>query len=99
MIGFTGGSRVRQSLIGAEITCGDHLVALLSAACVLLDLPQEQARVAWPWLPENFRLAAGDSLALEADEVEALENVDRARKWIITSSYPSRYSSILAGIH
>jgi acyl-coenzyme A thioesterase PaaI-like protein len=44
----------------------------------MLDLPEERARAAWPWLPENFRPPAEDSPALEADEVEALEICARA---------------------
>lgn len=77
-VGFTGRSRVKQSLVSANIKCGGTPVAYLSAACVLLDLPEDRARTPWPWLPEDFRLAPQQSIELDADELAALEACERA---------------------
>jgi acyl-coenzyme A thioesterase PaaI-like protein len=69
---------VKQSLLGANIKCGGTPVAYLSAACVLLELPQERVRTPWPWLPEDFRLEPQHPIALDPAELAALDVCERA---------------------
>lgn len=71
-MGFSEKSRVRQSLVGAEIKAGRRLIGHAIASCVLLDLPQDQARQPWPWLPEEFRMESLEGLSLDEAETQAL---------------------------
>lgn len=71
-MGFSEKSRVRQSLVGAEIKAGRRSIGHVIASCVLLDLPQGQARQPWPWLPEGLRMESLEGLSLDDSEEEAL---------------------------
>ena len=77
-VAFSETSRVRQSLVSAAVKSGETLVGHASAACVLLALTEDRARVPWPWLPEGFRLEARDSMAFDANELLALEACELA---------------------
>jgi len=78
--GFAGScetSRVRQSLITEVIKSGETLIARVSAACVLLDLPEGVERKQWPWLPAGFP-EPGEAVTFDPDELRALEFCARA---------------------
>ena len=70
--------RVKQSLISANIKCGDALVGRASATCVLLDLAQDETRAQWPWLPDGFKLDEQAPVTFSANEMEALKACERA---------------------
>lgn len=72
-IAFSDRSPVRQSLVGATIKSGETLIGHASAACVLQDLPEDKARMPWPWLPAGFTPAHQDSCKFDSDELRALE--------------------------
>jgi acyl-coenzyme A thioesterase PaaI-like protein len=71
-VGFSEQSRVRQSLVRADIRAGGNLVGHATGTCVLLDLPPDQPRLPWPWLPEDFSFESLQGLALDAAEAEGL---------------------------
>lgn len=71
-LGFSEQSRVRQSLVRADIRAGGNLIGHATGTCVLLDLPPDQPRQPWPWLPEDFDFESLQGLALEDDDAEGL---------------------------
>ena len=77
-VAFSETSRVRQSLVSAQITSGETLIGHASSASVLLDLPEDQTRTPWPWLPEGFRPRPRDPITFDANERLALETCELA---------------------
>ena len=77
-VAFSETSRVRQSLVSADIKCGETLIGHASAASVLLDLPENQARKPWPWLPEGFRPQPRDPITFDSNELLALQACELA---------------------
>jgi len=77
-VGFSEGSRVRQSLVSATIKAGGALIGYASAASVLLDLPEGTARAASPWLPEGYTLKDPDPPTFDANEHRALQACETA---------------------
>ena len=77
-IAFCETSRVRQSLVSTDIKSGETLIGHASAAFVLLDLPEDRARMPWPWLPEGFRPSSQDSITFDSNELKALEICEMA---------------------
>jgi acyl-coenzyme A thioesterase PaaI-like protein len=52
--------------------------AIHTAACVLLDLPEDRARVPWPWLSEGFMPSPQNSWTFDSNELKALESCELA---------------------
>ena len=77
-VGFSEASRVRQSLVSAVIKSGETLVGHTSSASVLLELPEERARAAWPWLLEEYTVDSCDSITFDERESLALEACELA---------------------
>jgi acyl-coenzyme A thioesterase PaaI-like protein len=77
-VAFSERSRVRQSLVSAAIKSGETLIGHASAAFVLLDLPDDKARMPWPWVPEGFRPAHQDSVTFDSNELKTLESCEIA---------------------
>jgi acyl-coenzyme A thioesterase PaaI-like protein len=80
-------SRVRQSLVSADIRTRTGLVGQASAACVLLDLPKDRARTSWPWPPEGFTPAPRARASFDSNERLALQMCERAEA-AATSAHP-----------
>jgi acyl-coenzyme A thioesterase PaaI-like protein len=49
-VAFPSVTLARQSIVNATVSSEAGLVAQASAACVLIDLPEERKRKSWPWL-------------------------------------------------
>jgi acyl-coenzyme A thioesterase PaaI-like protein len=76
-VGFSEGSSVRQSLVSATIKSGDTLIGYTSAASVVLDVPEDRTRAAWPWLPERYVLEDPNPM-FDANEHRALQACETA---------------------
>ena len=86
-VAFSERSRVRQSLVSATIKCGETLIGHVSAACVLLNLPEHRTRAPWPWVPEGFTPEASSPIAFDSNELEALACCERAEA-AATATHP-----------
>lgn len=71
-VGFSERSPVRKSFTRANLYAGGALLGHAMAANVLFDLPEDNPRAPYPWLPPDFRLQEQPA-ALEAAERSALE--------------------------
>lgn len=79
-VGYSDRSPVRKSFTRANLYAGGALLGHAMAANVLFDLPEDNPRAPFPWMPPGFRLDESRLLALEEPDRNALTLCERAEQ-------------------
>ena len=77
----------RHVLSSAKVSVGDTVVAHVSGAFVMLDLPPGATQTPMPWVPEGVAEAVGDMVELDEREREAVRRCRHAER-AATAEHP-----------
>jgi acyl-coenzyme A thioesterase PaaI-like protein len=80
-------ARVTQVLSSATIESGGTLIAHVSGAFALFDLPEGRTEMPCGWLPEGFQPEPLEAITFDAGEREALQRCERAEA-AATEAFP-----------